>query len=220
MAIIITPCFEVKSKVSEMLKDTTKVEILVSMPGCGGIENDYEPTGESRQSWEKTTVAEFTAKWSGGTDDPILMAEKVSFRSVVGEFFDDVERGFYVAILTPKDARDYRSNSWAKSLNCEAQMFCDKHKVAIATPAFFNAIRSELRAAKSRMNSYFGGEASAERYATYQACGSGAYWSDNDYMAGRLNQPIERLRELLRFCRLKLPLQYAMWKESLLKDNK
>jgi hypothetical protein len=218
MATTITPCFEVKSTVAELLKETTKVEILLSMPVCGGMDNDYELTGESRQSWEKTTVAEFTAKWLGGADD--LMDHKISFRSVVGEFFDDVERGFYVAILTPKDGRDYRSSSWAKSLNFEAQMFCTKHKVTIATPAFFNALRGELRAAKSRMNSYFGGEASAERYATYQACGSGAYWSDNDFMASRLSQPIERLREIRRFCRLKLPLQYAMWKESLLKDNK
>ncbi len=208
----ITPSFEIETTVAELLKDSTKVEILVVSAVCGGMEDDYQPTGESHQSWEKTTVADFTAKWLGGADD--LLDHKMSFANVVSEFYDDFERGYYQAILSPKEANLYRNNEWAKVLNARAASFCAKHKVTIGTIEFFNALRGELRSAKNRMERFFDGESRAERYAQYRACGSDSYWSDNDYMAGKFTKPIEELRELGRFCRLKLPSQYALWRES------
>jgi len=133
--------------------------------------------------------------------------------------FNDEEGGGWIAILTPKDARIMRDDAWAKKLQDRASHFCARHKVEIATFQFFNVLSREIRQLKDKRDSFFGGEASAERYATYRACGSGSYYEDNDYMSDRLSKPIHELQELMRFCRVKLPLQYALWRESRIKPK-
>jgi hypothetical protein len=124
-----------------------------------------------------------------------------------------------LAILTPKDARIFRDDTWAKKLQDRAAQFCATHKVEMASFGFFNALSREIRRLADKRDSFFSGEASAERFATYQSAGSSAYWSDNDYMSDRLSQPIQDLQELMRFCRVKLPLQYALWRESRIKPK-
>jgi hypothetical protein len=124
-----------------------------------------------------------------------------------------------LAILTPKDARIFRDETWAKKIQDRASAFCARHKVDIATFEFFNALSREIRLLKSKRDDFFGGEASAERYATYRASGSSSYFEDNDYMSSKLSKPIQDLQELIRFCRIKLPLQYALWKESRIKPK-
>jgi hypothetical protein len=139
------------------------------------------------------------------------------FSELVCDYCEAGEGLGWLAILTRKDAERFKSNQWAIKMNERAQIFCAKHKVDFASIPFFNALSREIRWAKNARSDYFGGEQSAERYAAHQACGSGSYWEDNDYMSSRLSQPIHDLQELLRFCQLKLPCQYALWRESRLK---
>jgi hypothetical protein len=145
---------------------------------------------------------------------------EITVAELVSACYECEESGDQVlAILTPKDARIMRDDAWAKKLQDRAAQFCATQKVDIGTFAFFNALSREIRRLADKRDSYFGGEQSAERYATYRACGSGSYWSDNDYMSDRLSQPIQDLQELMRFCRVKLPCQYALWKESRIKPK-
>jgi len=144
---------------------------------------------------------------------------QMTVAELVSAAYECEEGDSTIAILTPKDARIMRDTQRAVKLQQAASAFCAKHKVDIATFEFFNVLSREIRLAKSRRDSFFGGEQSAERYATYRASGSSSYWEDNDYMSSKLSKPIQELQELIRFCRIKLPLQYALWKESRMKGK-
>lgn len=252
--------FSVKSTIKELLADKTPVCILWSSAVCGGPDDDYEMTGETRQKWQETKVSEFTRIWLNivirhlrpddckgdlfktlfgwnwdetpkdqrrekylslpeGWQERYLLSdpETESFSEIVSDYCDAGEGLGWLAILTRKDCERFKSNQWAIKMNERAQIFCAKHKVDFASIPFFNAVSREIRWAKNARSDYFGGEQSAERYATYRACGSSSYWEDNDYMSSRLSQPINDLQELLRFCQLKLPCQYALWRESRMK---
>jgi hypothetical protein len=257
----VSPCFSTeKASIFSFSKDSAKVEVLVKECPNGGIENDYQPTGEITQKWVKTTVRAIARHWVesqaiGDCDYDVfekafgwnpsnvkdedydrLVSElpadwqEVYYRhdrtqwTVVSmvtnsSLFEDGEGGGVSAILTPKDARIMRDKHWALKLQENAVAFCAKHKVEMASVEFFNALSREIRLAKSRRDDFFGGEQSAERYATYRASGSSSYFEDNDYMSSKLSKPIQELQELIRFCRIKLPLQYALWKESRIKPK-
>ena len=249
---------ETKMTVRDLLADNRRVCILWSSEVYGNADSDYEPTGEWKQNWETTTVAQFVRKWLDlvishlraddcedvdtfnrlfgfrwdeipyperrakfatlpeGWEEKYLMeySQELTFAHIVNDWCDAGEGMDYKAILTTKDAERYKSNQWAIKMNETASAFCSRHKVDFASIPFFNAVSREIRQAKRNRSDYFGGEQSAERYATYRACGSSSYWEDNDYMADKLSQPIRKLQELLRFCKLKLPCQYALWRES------
>lgn len=173
-------------------------------------------------NWDETPKEQRREKYLSlpkGWQERYLLSDPdtQSFSEIVSDWCEAGEGQSWLAILTPKDAGRTKSNLWAQKMNQRGSEFCAKHKVNFGTIQFFNAISKEIRQAKNARKDYFGGEQSAERYATYRACGSSSYWEDNDYMSSRLDQPIHELQELLRFCRLKLPCQYALWKESRMK---
>jgi hypothetical protein len=193
--------------ISHLKADDCDVDTFKALFGYSWAEIPYPQRREKFDSlpdgWEETYMLA----------DP----QELTLAEIVGIWCDAGEGLDFKAILTRKDAVRYKSNEWAKKMNDRASHFCAKHKVDFASIPFFNAVSREIRQAKRKRSDYFGGEQSAERYATYRACGSSSYWEDNDYMSSRLSQPIHELQELLRFCKLKLPCQYALWRESRLK---
>lgn len=181
-----------------------------SVADCEDIERFQKLFGFNPNNDEQYDKADMPQGWQMQYFDN----EMVSIRDIINEMYCDIESGIWCAILTKKDVARYKDDRWAKKLNETAANYCSANKVEFGSIPFFNSIHKDIRMHKRDAENYFSGESQAERYATYQAAGSRSFYEDNDFMATRFNQPINKLQELLRFCQLKIPCQYALWRES------
>jgi len=134
--------------------------------------------------------------------------------SMLIEMCDDYSS--VLSVVVPERMAELEAQIRAINLEGETRQFCSTHGVSIGSTQFFDKLAEEIEKNQNAQDNYNSAEARAERYALYRASGAGCenFWKDNDYVNDQSFHAINKLAEIMDFCRHNLPLQWGMWKDK------
>jgi hypothetical protein len=200
-----------------------KLESLknIQIVTCHYWESDWDRDIEQGHNIEEKSAFEMLFP---AYDDYILDDIKIttdSVEKIVEYITNGTSECDYVGFCMTKEEYDkMEAEKLRKSLEQTAAQFAAECGHPVGSIEYVNAAWDKLEEALSDKENAFSGEAQMERFAACRFAGcSDSYWSDEDYLQSKYNEPINQLDDVLQWLENNFPLLMLQAREAREKEE-
>ena len=197
----------------EQLHDKLKQLQTIQIVTCHYWEGDWEEEGG--HSIEEKSAFQMIF---GGSDldcDRWQIIED-SIEEIVKDLTRNMNDCEYVGFcMTKKDHEKWEAAKLRKSLEQTAASFAAECGHPVGSIEYVNAAWDKLEKAEYEKEEAFSGEARMERFAACRFAGcSDSFWSDEDYLQSKYNEPLNRLDDVIQWLDNNFPLLMLQAREG------
>jgi len=197
----------------EQLHDKLKQLQTTQIVTCHYWEGDWENDGGS--SLEEKSAFQMIFGGSGSEIDRWSIIED-SIEEIVTNLCEGTNDCDYVGFCMTKGEYDkMEAEKLRKSLEQTAASFAAECGHPVGSVEYVNAAWDKLEKAHYEKEVAFSGESQMERFAACRFAGcSDSYWSDEDYLQDKYNEPINQIGDVLEWLENNFPLLMLKAKEA------
>lgn len=196
----------------EQLYDKLKQLQNTQIVTCHYWEGDWESEGGS--SIEEKSA--FQMIFGGSSEWDTWQIIEDSVEEIVSSLCESTNDCEYVGFcMTKEDYEKWEAEKLRKSLEQTAASFAAECGHPVGSVEYVNAAWDKLERAHSQKEMAFSGEAQMERFAACRFAGcSDSYWSDEDYLQDKYNEPINQIGDVLQWLENNFPLLMLKAREA------